>query len=84
MIPALLILLLSLLFLAACGWFIVKIMRNVLRDFLGRKDGPQADWHPLTIVPLRPPAQGENLWRLEIALLAAIILLSLASAFGLV
>ena len=81
MIPALLILL-SVLLLAACAWFIVKIMRNVLREFLGQKGGPQVDWHPLTIVPLRPPQQGKGMWRLEVSLLAAIVLLSLASALG--
>jgi hypothetical protein len=83
MIPALLIFL-SVLLLAACAWFIVKIMRNVLREFLGRKGGPQVDWHPLTIVPLRPPPQGKGIWWFEVSLLAAIVLLSLASALGLV
>ncbi|WP_372624025.1 hypothetical protein [Falsiroseomonas sp.] len=83
MISALLILL-NLLVLAACGWFIVKAMRHVLREFLGRGEGPRADWHPLTIVPLRPPAEGKGFWLLEIALLAAIFLLGLAYALGVV
>jgi hypothetical protein len=81
MIPALLILL-SVLLLAACAWFIVKIMRHVLREFLGRKGGPHADWHPLTIVPLRPPPQGKGMWWFEVSLLAAIVLLSLAATIG--
>jgi len=61
MIPALVILL-NVLFLAACCWLILKMMRNVLRDLLGRKGGPQPNWHPLTIVPLRPPPQGKGMW----------------------
>jgi hypothetical protein len=83
MIPALL-LILNVLFLAACCWLILKMMRHVLREFLGRKGGPQADWHPLTIVPLRPPPQGKGMWWFEVSLLAAIVLLSLAATLGLV
>jgi hypothetical protein len=83
MIPALLILL-NLLVLAACAWFAVKVMRHMLRSVLGRDRQQRADWHPLTIMPLRPPPQGKALWRLEVVLLAAIVLLGLAYALGLV